>query len=78
MTSEKGKLKKLYIKALMEQGDPRSYNEIQADMELMLWEQRFKGIHEVGSALEATSEELPGAPVPTVMGAPIEEPNVEA
>jgi len=76
MTSEKGKLKKLYIKALMEQGDPRSYNEIQADMELMLWEQRFKGIHEVGSALEA--EELPGAPVPTVMGAPIEEPNVEA
>jgi hypothetical protein len=57
MTSEKGKLKKLYIQAQMTQGDKRSYNEIQADLELMLWEQRFKGIHEVGSALEA--EELP-------------------
>jgi hypothetical protein len=57
MTSEKGKLKKLYIQAQMTQGDKRSYNEIQADLELMLWEQRFKGIHEVGSALETPTEE---------------------
>jgi hypothetical protein len=45
-------IKKQYVKALIAQGDPRSYNEIQADLELELWEQRFKGTHEVKSALE--------------------------
>lgn len=51
-------IKKQYIKALIAQGDPRSYNEIQADLELELWEQRFKGHHEVQSAIQPDLEEM--------------------
>jgi hypothetical protein len=47
MTSEKGKLKKLYIEALIEKGDKRSYNELKADLELDLWHNRFNGNFEI-------------------------------
>ena len=51
-------VKKQYVKALIEQGDIRSYNEIQADLELELWEQRFKSIHEVAPALVEEQDNL--------------------
>lgn len=35
------KEKSNYIKKLIENGDKRSYNEIQADLELQLWNDRF-------------------------------------
>lgn len=51
-------IKKQYIKTLMEQGDPRSYNEIQADLELELWHQRFNSTHEITSAMEKMVDEI--------------------
>jgi hypothetical protein len=44
MASEKAKLKKAYIKGLIAKGDPRSYNEIQADLELLLWKERWESV----------------------------------
>lgn len=79
----KSGLKKLYIKAIMEQGDlemqalgkpPRSYNEIQADLELNLWEQRFKGVHDIVPAVE--EPEVEAAPM-GMGGFEVEEPNQE-
>lgn len=35
------KEKAKYIKKLIADGDKRSYNEIQADLELQLWRDRF-------------------------------------
>lgn len=35
--------KKEYIKNLIEKGDKRSWNEISADLELLLWTSKFKG-----------------------------------
>lgn len=54
-------IKKQYIKKLLADGDPRSYNEIQADLELDLWRKRFDSIHEVVGANtpETTIEEQP-------------------
>jgi hypothetical protein len=55
-TSEKGKLKKQYIQALQAQGDTRSYNEIQADLELHLWGQRWNSVHDIESAIPLVKE----------------------
>lgn len=38
--------KKEYIKRMLANGDRRSYNEIQADLELYLWTAKHKGIAE--------------------------------
>lgn len=38
------KEKKEYAERLMENGDKRSYNEIMADLELMLWKKRHGGV----------------------------------
>jgi hypothetical protein len=38
----KGKEKKELILKKIEDGDPRSYNEISADLELELWTLRYK------------------------------------
>jgi len=38
--SQNPKAKKEYILKLIERGDKRSYNEIAADLELMLWRSR--------------------------------------
>ncbi len=35
--------KKEYAERLMANGDKRSYNEIKADLELMLWNKRMGG-----------------------------------
>ena len=67
-TKERAKLKKEYIKKTIASGDPRSYNEIQADLELMLWKEKYESIFSVESALE-----LPAEPAP-VAEAPIEQP----
>lgn len=67
-TKERAKLKKEYIKKMIALGDPRSYNEIQADLELMLWKEKYESIFSAESALE-----LPDEPAP-VVEAPIEQP----
>lgn len=51
-------IKKQYIQALIAQGDPRSYNEIQADLELELWGQRFNSQHEIVSAMQDMVDEI--------------------
>ena len=51
-------VKKQYIQALIAQGDKRSYNEIQADLELELWRQRFNSTHEITSALQDMVDDL--------------------
>lgn len=76
MISEKGKLKKAFIEATILQGDPRSYNEIQADLELDLWSKRFDSIHEIVGA--NTPETIIEEAAPMGMGGfVVEEPNQE-
>lgn len=36
------KQKKEYAQRLLDNGDKRSWNEIMADLELLLWKERFK------------------------------------
>lgn len=37
------KEKKEYTEKLISEGDKRSYNEIQADLELYIWKEKMKG-----------------------------------
>jgi hypothetical protein len=41
------KEKKQLILAKLENGDKRSYNEIQADLELEIWTARYKSIDDI-------------------------------
>lgn len=56
MTSQE---KKEYIKKLKDEGDKRSWNEISADLELLIWTSQYKG-KEILDNVHKTKEEVSG------------------